>query len=123
MDVAAILNDEGDPIETIIPEEDPRGKLVAFDSDSEEEIIPHSLTQVTKLWTSSLGGLGCFADQNQEIMTGIAAVTGTKISLNEDKKSIKVSGRDTGDVDDALEKLSRMETPLVCHLSIKAAGC
>lgn len=115
MDIAIVLNDEGELIEAT-PEKNPAQKLLAVESDSEEDVVRHSLTQATKHWVSCDGGLGCFAKANREILRTIAAVTGTNVTVSEDMRSIRVSGRNTADVDDALAKLTRIEAPLVSVL-------
>lgn len=119
MDIGTVLNDEGEVVETT-PEKKLAQELVAVDSDSDQHVICHSLTQATKHWVSCDGGLGCFSSANREILLAIASVTGTNITINGDLRSIKVSGRNTGDVDDALAKLSRIEAPLV---SVLAPSC
>lgn len=83
--------------------------------DDSDELVPVSLSRVTKVWTSlNGGGLGCFAYGFHEVFVDIAAMTGTEISLIDDINGIQVSGRNQGDVDDALGKLTRIEQPLVC---------
>ena len=88
-----------------------------MENEFDQDVISQSLTHTTKHWVSSDGGLGCFARANREILHAIAAVTGTNISISEDMRSLKVSGSNTGDVDDALAKLSRIEVPLVSVLA------
>lgn len=121
MDVGTVANDEGELVDTT-PEKQDAQELVAVDNDSDQHVIRHSLTQATKHWESCDGGLGCFSRANRQILQAIASVTGTNITINEDLRRIKVSGRNTGDVDDALAKLSRIEAPLVSLLAPLARG-
>ncbi|KAL2818127.1 hypothetical protein BJX63DRAFT_85394 [Aspergillus granulosus] len=87
--------------------------LLALDDDS-GQIIPHQMTQVTKLWLSSAGGIGCFGgNEYQKTLRDIAKGTGTEITVPNDLKAVRVSGRCTNDVDDALAKLSEIEKPLL----------
>lgn len=97
-------------------------------SDSDEGIIHHSLTQVTKYWESSKGGLGCFSHldsftpANRGVLKAIGNVTGTIITVNKVLKNIKISGRSIEDVDDARAKLSRSEIALVSnHFYLESA--
>lgn len=93
--------------------EDQREDLLTLVDDSNDELIPVSLSRVTRTWLSSSGGLGCFANDFHEVLVDIAAVTGTEISVIDDINGIQVSGQNQGDVDDALGKLARIEKPLV----------
>ncbi|RMJ26549.1 hypothetical protein PHISP_02596 [Aspergillus sp. HF37] len=121
LDIATVLNDEGELIEAT-PEKDPAQKLLVVDSDSDEDVVRHSLTQATKHWVSCDGGLGCFTKANREILWAISSVTGTTVTVSENMRSIKVSGRNTADVDDALAKLTRIEAPLSVPRNARTAN-
>ncbi|KAL2870069.1 uncharacterized protein BJX67DRAFT_391355 [Aspergillus lucknowensis] len=89
-----------------------RGCLLTLDDDA-EQLIPHPMTQVTKFWLSSAGGVGCFASNKYcETLEAIAKGTGTEITVLDDLKGIQISGRRANDVDDALAKLTQIEKPL-----------
>ncbi|KAL4814133.1 hypothetical protein BDW67DRAFT_192363 [Aspergillus spinulosporus] len=78
-------------------------------------VIPHTFTQVTKFWLAAAGGVGCFAHEKHRDMLGkVARHTGTEIAIIDEIKGLQVSGSNEGDVNDALERLSRIETPLSC---------
>lgn len=75
---------------------------------------PHALAaSVTKVWESSVGDLGCSGMKHNQVLRAISNVTGANLSVQEDAKSISVSGANAGDVDDAFEKLDRTEASLV----------
>lgn len=84
-----------------------------LDDSSDEEAGISSNDQCTKYWLSPTGGLGCFAGSFQDVLSEIAILTGTQISIEDDVKGIQVSGSNAADVDDALEKLTQIEKPLV----------
>ncbi|KAI9374383.1 hypothetical protein BJX61DRAFT_540831 [Aspergillus egyptiacus] len=85
--------------------------LLALDDD---ELIPHPNAQVVKFWLASEGGVGCFAGgRYQDTLSDIAKATGTEISVVDAAKGIRISGKTATDVDDALEKLTRIEKPLL----------
>lgn len=71
---------------------------------------------VTKVWESSVGDLGCLGMKHHQALRAISNVTGASLSVQEDARSIRVSGGDAGDVDDAVGKLDRIEASLVCLL-------
>ncbi|KAL2834719.1 hypothetical protein BJY01DRAFT_80562 [Aspergillus pseudoustus] len=86
--------------------------LLVLDDDS-TEFIPHQMTQVTKFWISSAGGIGCFgANDYMKMLQIVAKGTGTEVTIPTDLKAIRVSGRCADDVDEALSKLSEVEKPL-----------
>lgn len=99
-----------------LEKENHRQDLLTLVDDSNDELIPVSLSRAIKPWLSSNGGLGCFAYNFHEVLVDIAAVTGTDISVIDDTNGIQVSGQNQGDVDDALAKLTRIEKPLVSGL-------
>ncbi|PWY89273.1 hypothetical protein BO70DRAFT_285619 [Aspergillus heteromorphus CBS 117.55] len=92
-------------------DEDDQG-LLALDDGSDEVLVSHSRPRVTKIWLSSTGGAGCFAANSfQEFISQIATLTGTEIVIiGED--GAQVMGKDLADVEDALAKLSRIESAL-----------
>lgn len=110
LDVPSML-DEDDQTK-IESEKDRKENMLTLVDDSNDEPIPVSLNRATKHWTSETGGLGFFANF-QEVLGDIAAMTGTEISAIDDTLGIQVTGQHQVDVDDALEKLSRIEKPLV----------
>ncbi|KAJ1713690.1 hypothetical protein COH20_003366 [Aspergillus flavus] len=120
LDIPIMLQDEGASV-PVATTEDSLGGLLALDVDSDEELIHHShlMTRVTKFWLSSHGGIGCFATGFHEVLTEVAAVTGTDITLIDEAKGIQISGNSAGDVDDALAKLTRIEKPLSCLVNPK----
>ncbi|KAL5001654.1 hypothetical protein BDV10DRAFT_182220 [Aspergillus recurvatus] len=88
------------------------GELLMLDDDP-ATIIPHPFTQVTKFWLAAAGGVGCFAyNKHREILCEVAKHTGTEIAVIDELKGLQISGRNEGDVNDALERLSRIEEPL-----------
>ena len=89
------------------------GGLLTLDDDT-GAFIPHPRTQITKLWLSSVGGVGCFAaNMYQDMLGEVAKGTGTDITVLDELKGLQVSGGRENDVDDALAKLTRIEAPLV----------
>ena len=83
-------------------------------NDDPVTVIPHTFTQVTKFWLAAAGGVGCFAhEKHRETLGEVARHTGTEIAIIDEIKGLQVSGGNEGDVNDALERLSRIETPLV----------
>ena len=111
LDVPSVFNDENDQTK-VESEKDRKEDLLTLVDDSSDELIPVSLNRVTKHWISENGGLGCLANF-REVLGDIAAMTGTEISAIDDTLGIQVTGQRQVDVDDALEKLSRIEKPLV----------
>lgn len=88
------------------------GSLLDLDDGSDEKCATFG-NPVIKNWQSSAGGAGCFAVDFQEILGQIGDTTGTKLLVLPDPKGIEVSGRCEGGVNDALERLTRVEKPLV----------
>ncbi|KAL5336691.1 hypothetical protein BJX70DRAFT_409609 [Aspergillus crustosus] len=87
--------------------------LLALD-DGSEEYIPHPNKQVTKFWVSSDGAPGYFSShKHQAMFNEIAKGTGTEITIVDECKGLQVAGRSESDVNDALEKLSQIEKPLL----------
>ncbi|RAL09796.1 uncharacterized protein BO97DRAFT_310485, partial [Aspergillus homomorphus CBS 101889] len=82
--------------------------------DEGYELIPTSTIHITKFWLSSRGGLGCYSFESRNILSSIAELTTTEITMLDDTQGIQVSGTSAVDVDDALAKLSRVEKPLTC---------
>lgn len=111
LEVPSAFDDEVD----FIPEstEQTNEALLALGDDSEEELVPNPMSDVTKSWLSQEGGLGCFAVGFQDILTEIARLTGTRISVIDDRRGIQVTGKAAGDVEDAMGKMTRIERPLV----------
>lgn len=116
LDIPSVFNNEAEQDETHVEKEDHGKRLLPLIDDSDDELIPTSLNRVTKVWVSSKSGLGCFACGFHELLIDIAAATGTDISVIDDINGIQISGRNLGDVDDALGKLTRIEQPLVCQI-------
>ena len=87
--------------------------LVALDSDSGDETIFVAKDKVIKYWLSPRGGLGCFATSFQKTLKEIGTLTGTEITIESQVKGIRVFGRNSGDVNDALNKLRQIEKPFV----------
>lgn len=98
-------------------EKDRKEDLLTLVDDSNDELIPVSLSRTIKHWVSEEGGLGCLAHFH-EVLEEIAAMTGTEIAVIDDINGIQVSGQNQVDVDDALAKLTRIEKPLVSELSL-----
>ncbi|PLN82738.1 hypothetical protein BDW42DRAFT_200279 [Aspergillus taichungensis] len=127
LDVPLGLSDEdGPPMATADKHE--TGSLLDLDDGSDEDCVI-SMKPVVKNWQSSTGGAGCFAVDLQGILGQIGDFTGTKLLVLPDPKGIEVSGRSDGDVNDALERLTRVEKPLlycsnpmVAHMGISATG-
>jgi hypothetical protein len=111
LDIPSVFDDEDDQAK-VESEKDCKEDLLTLVDDSNDELIPVSFNRATKHWISENGGLGCLANF-QEVLGDIAAMTGTEISAIDDILGIQVTGRHEVDVDDALEKLSRIEKPLV----------
>ncbi|XHG03342.1 hypothetical protein AWENTII_006653 [Aspergillus wentii] len=111
LEIPVIFDDEMSHIPVGV-EKDQEGDLLALDDGSNEEFIPLSINHDTKYWLSSSGGLGCFSANFHEVLAEVATMTGTEISIIDDIKGIQVSGKNQGDVDDALAKLTRIEKPL-----------
>ncbi|KAL4765093.1 uncharacterized protein BDW70DRAFT_169479 [Aspergillus foveolatus] len=73
--------------------------------DDPVRVVPHAFTQ----------GVGCFAhEKHREMLGELARHTGTEIAIIDEIKGLQVSGGNEGDVNDALERPSRIETPLSC---------
>ncbi|KAE8346927.1 hypothetical protein BDV24DRAFT_157927 [Aspergillus arachidicola] len=123
LDIPIMLQDDGASV-PVTTTEDSLGGLLALDVDTDEELIHHShlMTRVTKFWLSSNRGIGCFATGFHEVLTEVAAVTGTDITLIDEAKGIQISGNSAGDVDDALAKLTRIEKPLSCLVNPKVGN-
>ncbi|KAB8219165.1 hypothetical protein BDV33DRAFT_204666 [Aspergillus novoparasiticus] len=123
LDIPIMLQDDGASV-PVATTEDSLGGLLALDVDSDEELMHHShlITRVTKFWLSSNRGIGCFATGFHEVLTEVAAVTGTDITLIDEAKGIQISGNSAGDVDDALAKLTRIEKPLSCLVNPKVGN-
>ncbi|KAL4786645.1 hypothetical protein BJX76DRAFT_355002 [Aspergillus varians] len=110
LDLPSVVRDDSSVMDNA--ESGENGGLLALDDDS-AKIIPHRLTQVTKFWLSSAGGIGCFAaNKYYEMLNEVAKNTGTEIIAMDDLKGLRISGENESDVDDALWKLSRIEKPL-----------
>lgn len=107
-----MFDDGTDPIAES-PEKIQEGDLLALDGDSEEEVVPNVIGGVTKSWLSPKGGLGCFSTGFQDVLAEVAALTGTRISVVNDRQGIQVTGKNSADVDDAVGKLTRIENALV----------
>lgn len=120
LNIPIMLRDDGASV-PVATTEDSLGGLLALDIDSDVELIhqSHLMTHVTKFWLSSHGGIGCFATGFHEVLTEIAAVTGTNITIIDEVKGIQISGSSAGDVDDAVAKLTRIEKPLVRDTPLK----
>ena len=112
LDLPSGFEPEAEQDGTSVDNEDHEQRLRTLVDDS-DELVPISLNRVTKVWLSVQGGLGCFADGFQQVLVDVAAVTGTDIAVIDDINGIQVSGRNQGDVDDALGKLARVEQLLV----------
>lgn len=86
-----------------------------LDGDSDEEVVVNSISRVTKAWSSSFGGLGCFVQSGDynHILARVADATGTEIVVDERSRNLRVSGKNASDVEDALVRLTRIEQPLV----------
>lgn len=117
MEVSNVLDTEGVDSNENTPEKKPREPLVLLDDSSDDELELSSNGQCTKYWLSHNGGLGCFASSFHEILAEIATLTGTQISTKDEEKGIQVTGNNSADVDDALEKLTQIERPLVSFAS------
>ncbi|KAL6230405.1 hypothetical protein BDW75DRAFT_248736 [Aspergillus navahoensis] len=88
------------------------GGLLLLDDDP-SRVIPHPFSHVTKFWLPAAGGLGCFAYiKHREMLSEVAKHTGTEIAVVDELKGLQVSGGNEGDVNDAIERLSRIEEPL-----------
>ncbi|KAL4752140.1 hypothetical protein BDW72DRAFT_212228 [Aspergillus terricola var. indicus] len=88
--------------------------LLMLDDDP-VTVIPHTFTRVTKFWLADAGGVGCFAhNKHREMLGEVASHTGTEIAIIDEIKGLQVSGGNEGDVNDALERLSRLEKSLSC---------
>ncbi|KAL4798304.1 hypothetical protein BDV19DRAFT_31859 [Aspergillus venezuelensis] len=82
-------------------------------SDESATIIPHPQSRVTKFWSSTTSGVGCFATNNfRDIRDEIANCTRTEIIVADDFKGLQVSGAHESGVNDALTKLDLIERPL-----------
>lgn len=113
LDVPSIY-DEDDQAK-VESEKDRKEGLLTLVDDSNDELIPVSLNRSTKYWISENGGPGCLANF-QEVLSDIAAMTGTEITAIDDTLGIQVTGQHQIDVEDALGKLTRIEKPLVSRL-------
>ncbi|KAL4916664.1 hypothetical protein BDW62DRAFT_218628 [Aspergillus aurantiobrunneus] len=119
LDIPSVVRDNSSVTQEIEIVEN--SSLLTLDDDS-AMFIPHPLTQVTKFWLSSAGGVGCFSSNKYRGMLGeIAKGTGTEIIVVDDSKGLQISGGSESDVDDALTKLARIEKPL-SHLLNPAIG-
>ncbi|KAL2009560.1 hypothetical protein VTN00DRAFT_5367 [Thermoascus crustaceus] len=112
LEVSSTVDAEGVDSGEATPEKKQREQLVLLDDSSDEETPTSSNDQCTKYWLSPNGGLGCFAGTFHDVLSEIATLTGTQISIEDDVKGIQVSGSNATDVDDALEKLTQIEKPL-----------
>ncbi|KNG85162.1 hypothetical protein ANOM_006048 [Aspergillus nomiae NRRL 13137] len=123
LNIPIMLRDDGASV-PVATTEDSLGGLLALDIDSDVELIhqSHLMTHVSKFWLSSHGGIGCFATGFHEVLTEIAAVTGTNITIIDEVKGIQISGSSAGDVDDAVAKLTRIEKPLSCLVNHKVGN-
>ncbi|OGM50685.1 hypothetical protein ABOM_000453 [Aspergillus bombycis] len=123
LNIPIMLQDDGASV-PVATTEDSLGGLLALDIDSDVELIhqSHLMTHVTKFWLSSHGGVGCFATGFNEVLTEIAAATGTNITIIDEVKGIQISGSSAGDVDDAVAKLTRIEKPLSCLANHKVGN-
>lgn len=93
------------------PEEsEAQGNLLALDSDSDDDAAH---TQCTKNWLSSSGGIGYFSHAPRDFLKEVGTLTGTQISVESQAKGLQIWGKNTSDVDDALEKLTRLDSSLV----------
>ncbi|KAF7594944.1 hypothetical protein BBP40_007752 [Aspergillus hancockii] len=113
LDIPVVFQDGG---VTASLDQNRDGELLALDIDSDEELITtsHPTTRVTEIWLTLYGGIGCFATGFHGVLTKVAILTGTEITIIDDLKGIQVSGNSVRDVDDALAKLTRIEKSLSC---------
>ncbi|KAE8382179.1 hypothetical protein BDV26DRAFT_254006 [Aspergillus bertholletiae] len=120
LDIPIPLRDDGASVPATTTEDNPGGLLV-LDFGLDEELISHShlMARHTKFWLSSSGDVGCFATGFSEVLTEVAAVTGTNIILVDEVKGVQISGSSVEDVEDASAKLTRIEKPLSCLVSPK----
>lgn len=113
IEVSDIVDIDGIESHESTPEKNRRETLLEFENDSDQETVSVPNIRCTRYWLSANGGLGCFECAFEDILAEVARLTGTDISVKDDIKRIQVSGNNEDDVDDALEKLSRIEKPLV----------
>lgn len=113
LEVSDIVDIDGVESHNSTPEKNRRATLLTFDDDSDQETVPVPSIRYTKFWLSANGDLGCFECAFEDVLAEVARLTGTDISVKDDIKRIQVSGNSEEDVVDALEKLSRIEKPLV----------
>ena len=118
LDVPLGLSD-GDGTAMATADKHETGSLLDLDDGSDEDCLI-SRNSVVKNWQSSTGGAGCFAVDFHGILGQIGKTTGTKLLVLPDPKGIEVSGRNDGDVNDALERLTRVEKPLVSPRRLQA---
>ncbi|GAD94222.1 conserved hypothetical protein [Paecilomyces variotii No. 5] len=112
IEVSDMVDIDGIETHESTPEKNRREMLLAFDNDSDQEIVSVPNILCTRYWLSSSGGLGCFESSFEDILVEVARLTGTHISVKEDINRIQVTGNCEDDVADALGKLSRIEKPL-----------
>ncbi|KAJ9319330.1 hypothetical protein DTO271D3_99 [Paecilomyces variotii] len=112
IEVSDIVDIDGIESHESTPEKNRRETLLEFENDSDQETVSVPNIRCTRYWLSANGGLGCFECAFEDILAEVARLTGTEISVKDDIKRIQVSGNNEDDVDDALEKLSRIEKPL-----------
>lgn len=108
LEVSEVATADEDTAE--VPESEAQGNLLALDSDSGDEA---TYTQWTKNWLSSSGGIGYFSHAPRDFLKEVGTLTGTQISVESQAKGLQVLGKNTSDVDDALEKLTRLDSSLV----------
>lgn len=95
-------------------EEEQKGALVdvGFEPDQSEvgaASAPPGFCE--KSWVSESGGAGCFSKVSPDILRSLELLTGTDISLEEDK--IRITGSRVSNVDAVMERLTCLEKPFV----------
>ncbi|KAL1965815.1 hypothetical protein VTN77DRAFT_5136 [Rasamsonia byssochlamydoides] len=91
------------------PESEAQEKLLALDSDSGDDVTH---TRCTKNWLSSGGGIGYFLHAPRDFLKEVGTLTGTEITVESQVKGLQASGKNPSDVQDALEKLTRLDSLL-----------
>lgn len=83
--------------------------LLDFDSDDEHE------SQVfNDKWTSNGSGIGYFTNAPPGLLKELGSLTGTDITVESNSSQLLVSGKYPDDVKEAMDRLTRMDQPLVC---------
>jgi hypothetical protein len=115
-----VTADEEDIAEAPVTED--QEMLVAVDTDDAED---GANKQCTKQWLSSTRAIGCFSygprdlprdlprALPQDFLKEIGTLTGTEITVESQMKSLQISGKNPGDVEEALERLTRLDNLLV----------